>query len=98
MTDTDGPDRVVPSRTAEELGRTERAVMTELDPGARAMVVAGLVLVATGFLKILFPRALPVLCWWSRAICMSLDRLGKEKLMKFVFGILRELKLKSKHL
>ncbi|MBY4205368.1 hypothetical protein HQO44_02730 [Rhodococcus fascians] len=45
MTDTDGPDRVVPSRTAEELGRTERAVMTELDPGARAMVVAGLVLV-----------------------------------------------------
>nr|WP_314144023.1 hypothetical protein [uncultured Rhodococcus sp.] len=45
MTDTDGPDRVVPSRSAEELGRTERAVMTELDPGARAMVVAGLVLV-----------------------------------------------------
>lgn len=45
MTETDGPDRVVPSRSAEELGRTERAVMTELDPGARAMVVAGLVLV-----------------------------------------------------
>ncbi|MDV8020918.1 hypothetical protein [Rhodococcus sp. IEGM 1330] len=45
MTDTDGPDRVVPSRSAEELGRTERAVMTELDPGARALVVAGLVLV-----------------------------------------------------
>ena len=45
MTDTDGPDRVVPSRSAEELGRTERAVMTELDPGARAMVVATVVVV-----------------------------------------------------
>ena len=31
--------------SAEELERAERTVMTELDPGARAMVVAGLVLV-----------------------------------------------------
>ena len=57
MTEKDGPDRVVPSRTAEELGRTERAVMTELDPGARAMVVAGLVLPGHRLARLLNPPA-----------------------------------------
>lgn len=45
MTDTDDPHHAREAASADDLERAERVVMTELDPGARAMVVAGLVLV-----------------------------------------------------